>query len=131
MKMALKEGILAIETFEAKGKDLTLDGSGSLRLATPFDRSVADLTIGFKVEDSYKNKSEKSKIALELMSGNPIMRSATGTDGVTRLKLSGTVTTLRPRPAAPGGAATKKASAKSSAKGKKAKKPAADDEPEE
>jgi type II secretion system protein N len=131
MKMSIKEGVAAIETFEAKGKDLTLDGSGSLRLATPFDRSRADLTIGFKVEDAYKNKSEKSKIALELMSGNPIMRSATGSDGMTRLQLSGVVSMLRPRPAAPGGsAASKKAAASRSAKGKKGKNTASEEEAE-
>jgi type II secretion system protein N len=130
MKMALKEGIVAIETFEAKGKDLTLDGSGSLRLASPFDRTRTDLTIGFKVEESYKNKSEKSKIALELMSGNPVMRSATGSDGVTRLQLSGGLTTLRPRPATPGAGAAKKAAAAKS-KAKKSKKTESPEEPEE
>ena len=117
----------AIETFEAKGKDLTLDGSGSLRLATPFDRSRADLTIGFKIEDAYKNKSEKSKIALELMSGNPVMRSATGSDGMTRLQLSGVVSMLRPRPAAPGSGS---GASKKSTRAKKGKKAGADEEAE-
>jgi type II secretion system protein N len=127
MKMAIKEGVATIETFEAKGKDLQLEGSGSLRLATPFDRSRADLTLGFKVEDSYRNKSEKTKIALELMQGNPLMKSATGSDGMTRLTLSGVLTMLRPRAAAPssaGGAANKKAT-----KAKKKKK-GQDPEPE-
>lgn len=119
LKMSLKEGVVAIETLEAKGKDLALDGSGSLRLASPFDRSRADVTIGFKIEEAYKNKSEKSKIALELMSGNPVMRSATGSDGMTRLQLSGPVTMLRPRPAAPGGPKKPAAARTNKAKGKK------------
>jgi type II secretion system protein N len=127
MRMSVKEGVAAIETFEAKGKDLTLDGSGSLRLATPFDRSRADLTIGFKIEDAYKNKSEKSKIALELMSGNPVMRSATGSDGMTRLQLSGVVSMLRPRPAAPGSGS---GASKKATRAKKGKKAGADEEAE-
>ena len=48
LKLSLKEGVAAIETLEAKGKDLVLDGSGSLRLAPQFERSKADITLGFK-----------------------------------------------------------------------------------
>jgi type II secretion system protein N len=118
LKVAIKEGVAAIETLEAKGKDLQLEGSGSLRLATPFDRSRADLTLGFKLEDSYRNKSEKTKIAMELMQGNPLMKSATGSDGMTRLQLSGVLTMLRPRAAAP----TASTAGKKATKAKKKKK---------
>lgn len=130
LKLGVKEGIVAVETLETKGKDLALDGSGSLRLASPFERSRADFTLGFKIEDTYRNKSEKTKLALELMSGNPMMKSATGADGMTRLQLSGGIMALRSRPATPGaGAAAKRAAAKSSSKSKKKKGEEAEDEP--
>jgi len=126
LKVSLKEGVAAIDTLEAKGKDLVLDGSGSVRLASPFERSRVEMTLGFKLEDAYRNKSEKTKLALELMTGNPLMKSATGSDGMTRLQLSGGVTTLHPRPATPGAAAAKKAAKTSKSK----KKKGAEDEPE-
>lgn len=125
MKVSLKEGVASFDTFEARGKDLVLDGSGSLELASPFERSRANITLGFKIEDSYRNKSEKTKIAMELLSGNPLMKSATGSDGMTRLQLTGLVTVLRPRAAAPTAASTKPAAAKA----KKKKKAEEADEP--
>lgn len=129
LKVSLKEGVATFETFEAKGKDLQLEGSGSVRLASELLRSRADLTLGFKIEDSYRNKSEKTKIALELMQGNPLMKSATGSDGMTRLQLSGVLSMLRPRAAAPGSAAGKKASKPKKKKKGEDPEPAGDEGP--
>lgn len=122
LKIALKEGVAAIEKLEAKGKDLELDGSGSVELAYPLSRSRAAVTLGFKVSDGYKNRSDRTKMAFELLSGNPVMKRATGSDGMTRLQLSGVLTALRPRPAAPTAAASSSkrkvsAAAKSKRKG--------------
>lgn len=130
-KVAVKEGIATIETLEAKGKDLVLDGSGSLRLANQFSLSGADITLGFKLEDSYRSKSEKTKIAMELMSGNPMMKNATGSDGMTRIQLSGTIGALRSRPAIAGAGASKRATSAKTSKSKRSKKdPQAEPEPE-
>jgi type II secretion system protein N len=130
MKVTIKEGVAAFEKLDAKGKDLELSGSGSLRLASPFDRSRADITIAYKFDDGYKNRSDRTKVAFELIGNNPILQRATGPDGMVRLQLSGTVTTLRPRPAAaaPNGGAKKPL--KRGKKGEEAEAPEPEAEPE-
>jgi type II secretion system protein N len=131
MKVPIKEGVASIETFEAKGKDLEADGSGSVRLGSPFERSRADVTFGLKFDDGYKNRSERTKIVFEMMTNNPIAKRALDPDGTLRLQGSGAITSLRFRAAAPTaaakpGAAKPKRAAKKKAAGEE--EPSAEEE---
>lgn len=131
-KVTIKEGVAAIEKLEAKGSDIELDGSGSVRLAYPLSRSRADVTLGFKVLDAYKKRSDRNAMQVDMLTGNPLIKRATGSDGMARLQLSGVVNALRPRPAAPTSAAAKARKPKSSKakKGKESKEDKEAAEPE-
>ena len=101
LKLAVRDGVATIERMEAKGKDVELSGSGSVRIASPFAQSRADVTLGVKFADAYKQRSERTKVTFELMEQNPLIKRSTGSDGMLRFKLSGPVTALRSAPAGP------------------------------
>lgn len=101
IKLTVRDGVATIEKMEAKGKDLELSGSGSVRIATPFAQSRADVTLGVKFTEGYKRSNEKTKLAFELMEQNPLIKRSIGSDGMIRFKLSGPVTALRSAPAGP------------------------------
>jgi len=118
LKVVIRDGIASFEKLESKGKDLELSGSGSVRVIKPVGQSRADLTLGVKVEDAYKKKSERTAAAFELLSNSPLMKRATSADGSIRFRLTGPIAAMR---AAPG------AGAGSGAKARKAKKAAVDE----
>jgi type II secretion system protein N len=112
LKMTIKDGVATIERFESKGKDLDLNGSGTIRLARDIVQSRADLTIGAKFEDAYRKKSDRTRSMFEIMS----MQHIVGTDGALRLRVTGLLNALRSMPAGPAAAATAKPRAGSRAK---------------
>jgi type II secretion system protein N len=102
LKLAVRDGVATIERMEAKGKDLELSGSGSIRIASPFAQSRADITLAVKISDGYRERgSERTKAALDLMKESPVIKRATGPDGMMRFKLTGALTSLRSAPAGP------------------------------
>jgi type II secretion system protein N len=102
LKVAIKEGVATIEKMEGKGKDLELSGSGSVRIAMPVSLSRADITLGAKFSDAYKQRNERTKVVFELMDMNPLIKSATGADHMMRFNVSGAVSALRSAPASGG-----------------------------
>lgn len=102
LKVTIKDGVATIERMESKGKDLELSGSGSIRLANPVSQSRADVLLSVKIDDKYKQQSERTKMMFELMEQNPITSAAKTSDGSLRFRLTGTLAALRP---VPGGAA--------------------------
>jgi type II secretion system protein N len=57
----VKEGIVTIKQFGAKGKDLELDAEGRIRLREPFETSLMEMTMRFKFSDAYKNKNDTTR----------------------------------------------------------------------
>ncbi|MBN1612277.1 MAG: type II secretion system protein GspN [Polyangiaceae bacterium] len=57
----VREGILTIKTFGAKGKDLELEAEGRIRLREPFETSLMEMTMRFRFSDAYKNKSDTTR----------------------------------------------------------------------
>ncbi|MDH5673464.1 MAG: type II secretion system protein GspN [Myxococcales bacterium] len=94
LKVTVAEGVGTIETFEAKGRDLEISGSGSLRMVQPLAKSRADLTLGIKLQKGFTSRNEKAKTAMML----PQVKRALGADNMLRLKLSGQIDSLRARP---------------------------------
>lgn len=57
----VKEGVMKIKQFAAKGKDLELQAEGRIRLRDPFDSSLMEMTMRFKFSDAYKNKNDTTR----------------------------------------------------------------------
>jgi type II secretion system protein N len=102
LKVKIKEAVATIERLEAKGKDVELSGSGSVRLLRPIDQSRADITLGVKVEDAYTQRNARTKAMFDLIGASPIVSSAKGADGKLRFTLTGALSSLRSAPAGPG-----------------------------
>lgn len=107
LEVAIRDGIASIEKLEGKGKDLQMSGSGSVRMDKSVGASRADLTLGVKFDDGYTKKSERTKAAFDLMSGNPLIKRATSADGTIRFRLTGPLSALRAAPGAGAGGAAR------------------------
>jgi type II secretion system protein N len=95
----VKQGVAALEKLEAKGKDLELRGSGSVRLIRPLSQSRADVTLEVDFKDSYKKRSDRTKAMFQLLSAQPVARQATTSSGAMRFALRGPLEAMRARPA--------------------------------
>jgi type II secretion system protein N len=102
VKLTIREGVATVEKLQAKGKDLELAGSGSIRLGTTLGLSRIDMTVEVKFDKGYTQRSDRTKVAFELMEGNPMIKRATSEDGTMRFRVSGTLANPRAVPAAPG-----------------------------
>jgi type II secretion system protein N len=101
LELAVRDGVATIERMEAKGKDVELSGSGSIRIASQLAQSRADVTLAVKFSDKYKQSSDRTKSAFELLGQNPVVKRATSADGMMRFKLTGSLSNLRSAPAGP------------------------------
>jgi type II secretion system protein N len=57
----VRDGVLKIRQFGAKGKDLELQAEGRIRLRDPFEMSLMEMTMRFKFSDAYKNKNDTTR----------------------------------------------------------------------
>jgi type II secretion system protein N len=57
----VKEGVLTVKKFGAKGKDLELEAEGRIRLREPFETSLMEMTMRFRFSDAYKNKNDTTR----------------------------------------------------------------------
>jgi type II secretion system protein N len=100
-----KTGQLKITNLSANGPDLKLDSEGTLRLRDAFDSSVLSLTISFKFQERYTNKSDitKSLFGGGSMPGlfdlDPKMKRAKRADGSYGWRASGALARLNFSPA--------------------------------
>jgi type II secretion system protein N len=101
LKLNIRDGVATVERLEAKGKDITLTGSGSVRLARALPQSRIDMTLEVKFDKAYTQRSERTKAAFELMGASPLMQRASSPDGSLRFRVSGTLANPRSTPAAP------------------------------
>jgi len=106
------KGQLKITNFAANGPDLKLESEGTLRLREAFDSSVLTLTLSFKFQDRYTNKSDitKSLFGSGTMPGlfdlDPKMKRAKRPDGSYGWRASGVLSRLTFSPAPSVAAAT-------------------------
>jgi type II secretion system protein N len=107
LALAIKtqNGAAELTRFQTDGKDLKINGEGSVRLANPLRRSRPDIVLGLKLSDAYKNKSDRNKALFEILSMQPDWQRATGSDGALSLHVGGTLQTPR---ATPGGGRPRK-----------------------
>jgi type II secretion system protein N len=100
LKLAIKDGVATIERLESKGKDLALNGSGSIRVASELAQSRTDLTLGAKFDAGYRQRSDRTKSMFDILS----MQRMVSSDGALRVKVTGPLNALRGVPAAPAAA---------------------------
>jgi type II secretion system protein N len=111
LKAVATDGRLDIKSFGCDGPDFEMTSSGRVRLRQPFDRSAADLEVGFRFKDAYTNKSEITKTLFGssdskvpgLFDMDPNVRRAKGADKFYRWRVIGAVSAPAFRPATPGG----------------------------
>jgi type II secretion system protein N len=100
-----KAGQLKITNFAANGPDLRLDSEGTLRLRDSFDTSVLSLTVSFKFQDRYTNKSDITKSLFGsgttpgLFDLDPKMKRAKRPDGSYGWRAIGVISRLNFTPA--------------------------------
>jgi len=120
LKAKATDGKLDVETFGADGPDFEMTSEGKVRLRQPFDKSLADLEVGFRFKDAYKSKSDMTKSLFGapdskvpgLFDMDPSVRRAKDSEGFYRWKVSGLITSPSFRPAtAPAGRRGKDATA--------------------
>lgn len=107
LKAKAVDGKLDIETFAADGPDFEMTSEGKVRLRQPFDKSLADLEVGFRFKDAYKSKSDMTKSLFGvpdskvpgLFDMDPTVRKAKDSEGFYRWKVSGLITSPSFRPA--------------------------------
>jgi type II secretion system protein N len=106
MTAEAKDGILKITKLSAGGKDLELSGDGKIQMRDLAMESTADVSLKFKINDSYRSKSKLTE-ALFGAPGSarggdvdrfvPKMRAAHRSDGFYAFKLQGPLGKLEPR----------------------------------
>jgi len=94
----VKNGIATLTHCSADGKDLKLNGKGSIRLADPWKRSRPDLDLDLTFSPAYKNKSDRTKAMFEILAMQPDWQRATGPDGAMHLHVTGTFLAIRGTP---------------------------------
>jgi type II secretion system protein N len=107
LKAKATDGKMDIETFAADGPDFEMTSEGKVRLRQPFDKSLADLEVGFRFKDAYKSKSDMTKSLFGvpdskvpgLFDMDPTVRKAKDSEGFYRWKVSGLITSPSFRPA--------------------------------
>ncbi len=96
----IADGVATIDQLKSHGKDLKLDGSGTVRLARPLTRSQLDLLARLEILDAYKQRSGRIASVLDLAKARPEFKSAQTSDGAIQYKLTGSLGgRIRPRPA--------------------------------
>ncbi len=101
LELDVKEGLGTVKKLSTDGKDLELDGSGTIRFAEPVARSRVDILVRIKFTDAYKNKSGRTKALFSLLDGAavPQVRAAKSADGALQFRLVGTLGAVRASPA--------------------------------
>lgn len=99
-----KDGTLKLTKVSSNGPDAILDGEGSVRLRELANESLVDVTLGMKISDTYKNKSDANKGLFAMLDLAPDAKAAKRPDGTFGVRLSGPLARLKPAAAgaAPG-----------------------------
>ncbi len=100
IKGEVTSGSLELQEFAAKGPDLEMEAGGRLRLRDPFEASLAEMTLGYKFSERYKNKSDITKGLFSLIELDPKVKRARAADGSYNWRLSGALKTLNFSPGA-------------------------------
>jgi len=90
-RLETERGNGQIETLHAAGEHAELWGTGSLRLAQPFERSSIDMLFRIAFADAYKNSSPRMQGLFALLEVNPQVRPARTPDGAFQWRITGSM----------------------------------------
>lgn len=99
-----KDGIIKFSKIGSNGPDLVIDGDGTVRLRELANESIVDVTLGLKISDAYKNKSDANKGLFAMLDMAPDAKQAKRPDGTFAVRLAGPLARLKPAPAGAGAA---------------------------
>ncbi len=89
LRATAEEGNAKVEQLSAKGPDVEIDGSGTIRLSRQIKATRLDLLVRSKFNDSYKEKSDRTRALFSLLEFNPQTRLARTPDGSMQFRVSG------------------------------------------
>jgi type II secretion system protein N len=100
----VKAGVGSVRKLSSTGPDLTLDGSGDVRFAQPLGRSRLGLLLRLKLNESYRDKTPRTKVMFSLLDGasSPQVAAAKTPDGAFQVRLGGSLASPRVLPAGQG-----------------------------
>ena len=101
LDLDVKAGVGSVRKLSSSGPDLTLDGSGDVRFAQPLGRTRLALLLRLKLNESYRDKTSRTKVMFSLLEGasSPQLAAAKTPDGAFQVRLGGTLTAPRVLPA--------------------------------
>ena len=89
LRVDVKDGTAQVDELRAKGDDLELEGSGTVRLAKPIKMSRLDMLVRLKITDNYRERNDRTRALFSLMDFNPRLKAARTSDGALQYRLSG------------------------------------------
>jgi type II secretion system protein N len=100
LELDVKDGLGTVKKLSSTGPDLTLEGGGDVRFAQPLGRSRLGLTLRLKLNESYRDKSPRTKVMFSLLDGasSPQLAAAKTPDGAFQVRLTGPLTSPRVLP---------------------------------
>jgi len=90
-RLEAERGNGQIEALHAAGEHAELWGTGSLRLAQPFERSSLDILFRIAFADAYKNSSPRMQGLFALLEVNPQVRPARTPNGAFQWRITGSM----------------------------------------
>jgi len=90
LSMVVREGVAHFERLQADGRDLELEGSGTIRLLNPLKLSRLDMMLRFKFNDAYKNRNDRTRGLFTIIEYQPQIRAARTPDGWLQYRIDGT-----------------------------------------
>ena len=97
--MKVEKGVARIEKFHAAGKDMTLNGTGTVRLGHEVRDARLDLFLSVKFADAFRERDDKTRAIFSLIDMNPQMRSSRTPDGTLQWQILGAAPNIRAVPA--------------------------------
>jgi type II secretion system protein N len=100
LELDVKDGLGTVKKLSSTGPDLTLEGGGDVRFAQPLGRSRLGLTLRLKLNESYRDKTPRTKVMFSLLDGasSPQVAAAKTPDGAFQVRLTGPLTSPRVLP---------------------------------
>jgi type II secretion system protein N len=89
--LAVESGTATVETFEADGADIHLEGEGTIQVMRPLEASQLDLFLMFKFADAYRDRNDRTRGMFTMMDFAPRLRPARTPDGALRYRITGTI----------------------------------------
>jgi hypothetical protein len=95
IEIGSETGLATIKQFHAKGTDVTINGTGTLRMARPILRSRGDFQLSATFTDKYKTRNDRTKALFQLLDFQPDVKRATSDDGTMTFRLAGALHAIR------------------------------------